>query len=215
MDLQSLRHTVAAGEGLHTEFKRKLPAWDKLAREIVAFANTDGGSVLVGVDDDGSLVGVRDPRALEEVLPDKIRAFCRPAPEFEIGVIPLTRKRAVVAIHVPRSLVKPHLALETPEAHKGLALIRIHESSTTASREMYDLLKYEGKERNMKVEYGDKERVLMQWLQNEPYVTVPAFSDVARIPRQVASRTLVHLTKANVLRIAPQIDADDQFFLCI
>lgn len=211
MTLQQLKHDVAKGEGLFIEFKLKLPEWDKLMREVVAFANTEGGTVYIGVDDDGRLVGERDPREVEEVLPGKIEAYCRPVPDFRLSRIPISPKRAVVAIRVRRSLCKPLLVLPEPNAAKGLAVIRIKDSSVTASREMFALLKYEGRERDMKVEFGDKERVLMQFLEEKGQVTVAEFALVAKIGKQVASRTLVHLVKANVLRIVPGVDQRDRF----
>ena len=55
---QSLRAIISNGEDRHTEFKRDL---DKKSMEflesVVSFANTDGGKILLGVSDDGSVVG--------------------------------------------------------------------------------------------------------------------------------------------------------------
>ena len=46
-------------EGLNIEFKRE---WsDSAKRTLVAFANTDGGTLYIGIDDDGNAIGVRDP----------------------------------------------------------------------------------------------------------------------------------------------------------
>lgn len=211
MTLAQLRHQVAGGENLHTEFKRKLPEWDKLMREVVAFANTAGGCVFIGVDDDGSLAGLKEPREIEEVLGGKIHQYTRPAPKFTIERVAITPKRAVVVIRVPRSLNKPHVVLEKPEAKKGMATVRIADSSVTASREMFEMLKFEGRERNMKVEYGEKEGVLMRYLEANPFITVTDFARLASISQNTASRTLVHLSKANVLRLRPQVDGPDRY----
>ena len=45
-------------EDMRTEFKRE--ASDKIAKAAVAFSNTEGGSIFVGIDDDGTLIGVGD-----------------------------------------------------------------------------------------------------------------------------------------------------------
>ncbi|MEM7035401.1 MAG: ATP-binding protein [Bacteroidota bacterium] len=211
MTYNELRRIAAAGEGLHTEFKRKLPEWEKLIREVVAFANTEGGVVLIGVDDDGSLPGTRDPREIEEVLELKLPTYARPAPEFTLEAIPLTRKRAVVAIHVPESRQKPHYALSAPDAETGTVLIRIADSSAAAGREMRALLKFESRPTDIKVEFGEKERRLMQYLDDHLFITVSDFKAAAGINSATASRTLVHLCKANVLRILPQVEAPDRF----
>lgn len=209
-DVQSL---VAQGEGQHLEFKHKLPEWPKLMREIVAFANTDGGTVLIGVEDNGAITGLKDPREIQEALLLHLPEWVRPRLELRTVVIPLTHNRAVVAIEVPRSKIKPHFALENPLDTKGTALIRLADSSVRASKETLELLRYEGRERNMKVEYGEKERILMQHLASEPSITVHRFSELASIPNAVASRTLVHLVKANVLAHRPGMEVPDHFFI--
>jgi DNA-binding IclR family transcriptional regulator len=60
--------------------------------------------------------------------------------------------------------------------------------------------------------YGEKEKMLMQYLAGHPYVTVAQFAALAGIPRQLASRTLVLLVLASVLRINPD-EAEDRFCL--
>ena len=44
----------------HIEFKRRVPSPFKMAKEIAAMANTVGGNILIGVDDDGTVAGVSD-----------------------------------------------------------------------------------------------------------------------------------------------------------
>lgn len=60
----SLAELIAQGEGKTLEFKRELPRFEQIAKTVIAFANTSGGRLLIGVDDDGGLIGV----AADEVL---------------------------------------------------------------------------------------------------------------------------------------------------
>ncbi len=212
MTFRELQMVVAQGEGLHVEFKHKLPEWPKLMRELVAFANTQGGTLFVGVEDDGVISGLRDPREIEEAITLNLDAWVRPALDWRLEVVPLSRKRAVVAIVVPRSKTKPHFALESETDDIGHPLIRIADSSVRATKETTELLRYEGRERDMKVEYGDKERILMHYLETAKRITVQEYADLAKIPRSAASRTLVHLVKANVLSHQPLLDEEDRFF---
>lgn len=213
MTFRDLQSVVAQGENLHVEFKHKLPEWPKLVREIVAFANTQGGTVWIGVNDDGTIPGLRDPREIEEAIELNLDLWMRPAPEWRLDVVPLSRKRAVVGIAVPRSKTKPHFAKESSTDEVGHALIRIADNSVRASKEAVELLRYEGRERDMKVEYGDKERILMHRLAGTKHITVQQFAELAAIPRSAASRTLVHLVKSNVLCHQPRIDEEDRFFV--
>lgn len=56
---------ILQGESEKVEFKRQFPGTDKMAREIAALANTSGGVILIGVEDDGSVYGVKDPEELQ------------------------------------------------------------------------------------------------------------------------------------------------------
>lgn len=56
--MSELRRRIAAGEGIKLDFKHSIDDKAKIARTLVAFANTEGGSLLIGVKDNGKLVGV-------------------------------------------------------------------------------------------------------------------------------------------------------------
>jgi hypothetical protein len=56
---------IMTGESEKVEFKRQFPGSDKMAKEIAALANTAGGAVVIGVDDDGSVYGVDDTETLQ------------------------------------------------------------------------------------------------------------------------------------------------------
>lgn len=58
-------------EDQHTEFKRN---WrDDFLKELAAFANSQGGTLYIGVDDDGTIAGVKDAKSLLQDLPNKIK----------------------------------------------------------------------------------------------------------------------------------------------
>ncbi len=79
---------VDAIEDLHNEFKE---FWaDKYLRNIAAFANTDGGTLYIGVDDIGNIVGVEDYKHLLKMLPDKI--------ESTLGIVPVVSHHEVAGM---------------------------------------------------------------------------------------------------------------------
>jgi len=69
---------IAAGEGPQQEFKRLISNAENVAGEIVAFANSDGGTLLIGVEDDGSITGVADPETVFQTLVNLCRDRCIP-----------------------------------------------------------------------------------------------------------------------------------------
>ncbi|MFN0298774.1 MAG: ATP-binding protein [Burkholderiales bacterium] len=95
-------------EGKTLEFKRDLSSPEGLLRTVVAFANTAGGTVLVGVEDGTRHVrGIADPLALEERLANLISDSITPRllPDLEVLTY---RKTHVVAVQVFPSSTRPH-----------------------------------------------------------------------------------------------------------
>jgi predicted HTH transcriptional regulator len=61
MTVTELRERIARGENLHTDFKEQLGSDLDLAKDLVCFANTDGGQLIIGVAKNRTIVGVDDP----------------------------------------------------------------------------------------------------------------------------------------------------------
>ncbi|MDY6788510.1 MAG: ATP-binding protein [Candidatus Nanohaloarchaea archaeon] len=96
-DIEAL---IEVGEGQHVEFKRKAR---NLAKEMVAFANSEGGKILIGVDDKGNRTGISNKNSEKS----KIQNFvgdCDPEVDIEIEEVD-----SVLVVHIK----------ESDEAHKA------------------------------------------------------------------------------------------------
>ena len=77
---------IREGEGLHTEFKRGLLNFSAIGPALCAFANTDGGVLILGVDDAQNIVGVREDRErVQERLTSFLQTGCSSPVNAEIG----------------------------------------------------------------------------------------------------------------------------------
>lgn len=95
-------------EGKSLEFKRDASSPDGILRTVVAFANTAGGTVLVGVQDGTHHVrGITDPLALEERLTSLISDSITPRLLPDLEILPY-RKTFVLAVQVFPSSARPH-----------------------------------------------------------------------------------------------------------
>src|SRR5690625_678212 len=129
MTLQEVSRLAAQGEGRFLEFKRKVPRPERIAREVIAFANTKGGRVLLGVDDDGTVVGLRDAGEEEFMLLRAMNSFCDPPVDFDLERVEIAHRRDVVVVMVPESRTKPPYLVENAEDGRTLAFIRIDDKS--------------------------------------------------------------------------------------
>jgi predicted HTH transcriptional regulator len=210
MDLKELKALVKQGEGTHLEFKLKASHPEKIVREVVAFANTEGGLLLIGVGDDKSIPGLKFADEDEYMLTRAIEKYCHPAISYRLKRLTVQSEREVLIFSIPPSEHKPHYVIQDAENNLGKVYVRVKDRSVQASKEMREVLKGERKARNIRFTYGEKERTLMQHLAVRGMITVDEFSKAAQIPRAIASRTLVLLVLANVLKILPN-EVQDYF----
>ena len=121
MTYPELRTLLAAGESERVEFKLTLTHPHKIARTLVAFANTAGGTVLVGVLDNGRPVGVRDS-AEERFALQQAQALTYPEVPLLLDEIDLPAAEfgpdapVVLRARVAQSAHKPHRVNVRPRA---------------------------------------------------------------------------------------------------
>ena len=209
MTLQEVKSLAAKGEGLRIEFKKKAAYPEKIVREVIALANTEGGDLLIGVDDDGTVSGQRFIEEEIFVMEKAIRELIFPALIFEVFTIKLTEKKGVAVFRIPLSSERPHY-LKSGE--KKQSFIRVADRSVQASREVWEVLKKSRTPKDIVFTYGRKEEILMKALGEYGKITLKEYTKIAGIPIFLASKTLVRLVAANVLAIHPQ-ETEDYFTL--
>jgi ATP-dependent DNA helicase RecG len=126
-----LLEIVANGENSGVEFKRDDIRPEQLAKEVVAMANFQGGRVLLGVEDDGSISGIQRPR-LEEWVMDVFQSKIHPMilPFYE--EVKLDDGNAVAVISFPMGISKPYVVRERGREE---VYIRVGSTSRLATRE--------------------------------------------------------------------------------
>ena len=129
-----------------TEFKRQLT--DTLEKEVVAFLNSaKGGDLYIGVDDDGSVVGVTNSDKLQLAIVDRIKNNILPATLGFFDVVTQEiQGKLVIHIIVTRGMEKPYYLRKYGMSPAG-AYIRIGTGTQQLTNEMIDSL-YASRTRN-------------------------------------------------------------------
>lgn len=102
-----LQRLIEEGEHQQQDFKFAISDARKIARSISAFANADGGRLLVGVKDNGVIAGVRYGEEEIYVVEHAAERYCRPAQHLEIAAINAGDGMVVVKVEVAPSGVRP------------------------------------------------------------------------------------------------------------
>lgn len=114
------------------DFKRDLSSPKSVLKDIVAFANTTGGTVVIGLDDDGSVVGVADPLREEERLSSSISDGIEPQLLPEIYAVSYGEQELLV-VDVAHHPAPFHLRADGPD--RGV-YVRLGSTSRRAEPEM-------------------------------------------------------------------------------
>lgn len=211
IDQKSLKNLVRDGEGAHLEFKLKTNHPDKIVKEIVAFANTKGGKLLIGVSDDKQIKGLKFADEDLFILQKAIEKYIYPTLKYEIGKVRLDDEKEVLVFIIPESPEKPHFVDLDGILENRKSYIRVADKSIQASKEVREILKGQRKGKELRFAYGDKERVLLKYLSEHSHITISKFAELVGIPKKQASRTLVLLSLTSVLKVLPMDVGEDHF----
>ncbi|MEM7539402.1 MAG: ATP-binding protein [Chloroflexota bacterium] len=108
MNLDELRERTSQGKNLHTEFKLWPINTNRFAETLVAFANTDGGQLLLGVSDTGTLAGVEDTDAVMRTVDNVAYNNCQPPLTIVQEALRFDGEQAVVIVNIPQGDQRPY-----------------------------------------------------------------------------------------------------------
>ena len=107
MDIFELKERIVKGEDLHNDFKERIESNEDLAKVIVCFANTDGGQIVIGVSDDGEIIGLENIDETIRRIDDVAYNRCNPPVSIGIETVKDNNK-TVVIINVPKGDQRPY-----------------------------------------------------------------------------------------------------------
>ena len=199
MYLVELHELIENGENDRVEFKRKFSTTEKIAKEMIAFANSKGGKILFGIDDDKTVKGVESEKGELELISTAARFYCEPEIEFSTEIL-LYKSKDIVVVDILESNTKPH-RLITENEDEQKVYVRHNDKSILASKETVRILRNSNVDSPpLKVYIGDMEKTLFDFLNQNEKITVKGFKKLVNISERRASRTLVNLVKANIIR---------------
>ncbi|MEE9288191.1 MAG: RNA-binding domain-containing protein [Bacteroidota bacterium] len=204
MNYHDVEKLIEEGEGFQVEFKRRISSPEKIAKAMISFANTKGGNILFGVGDDGAIIGVESEKTESELIHVAGVNHCDPPIRPAIHIIPFNGKDVIVAV-IGESGEKPHMFLGDSAEEEGQSArvyIRIKDKTVTASKEVVRILRDERIDGPpLEISIGRNERALLDYLDKHDRITVRQLGRLVNISERRASRILVKLVRAGVVRI--------------
>ena len=196
MDLHEL---IARGEGEELEFKQKTTHPNRISRTLVSLANTRGGQVLVGVDDAGRILGVRDAEEELFVLREAAAHYVEPPLTTLIFQELEEDGRTILVVTVPESHLKPHRAQVAPGDWRGY--VRVRDASVQTSGLTEKLLERQQPEsRFEKIPLSKQELAVLDHLKAHPRMTLAQYMKLVNFGKRRAFQTLIKLVLHGYIR---------------
>ncbi len=188
-DYRTLQRWIEEGENAQLDFKTTINSPAKIAKSLVAFANSRGGKIVVGIEDKGFFIGV-DVEGEKYELEKAGRDFCTPQIELTYKKLQHQGKFALVA-EVPESKIKPHYAINKKKTGQQL-YIRVADECIVPSLSIKKML--ENGELNFIIrtaQYHHTRKDLVQYLRKNKSIDLKKFAEWQRLDEKNAHRMLV------------------------
>lgn len=201
-----IQKLIDEGEHQMLDFKFEISDSKKIARTIVAFANTDGGRLLIGVKDNGNISGIKSEEE-KHMIQTASEMYCRPTVEYKAQEWVINGK-TVLEIIIPKSKYHKHRAPDHNNIYK--VYIRVKDQNIIADNILLKIWKYQNNRQNIKVSFTDAEMFLLKYLNENKKITIKEFISKASINKKEAERILVNFTLINMIK--PEITEKVIFF---
>ena len=174
---------IEQGEHQQLDFKFEVSDSKKIARTLSAFANTDGGRLLIGVKDNGNISGVRSEEEYY-MIEAASKMYTRPEVPFEAYIAP--------------SSDKPHTAPDKDDKFK--AYIRVADENILANEVLVLAWQKKHKPDGTLLKISKPVERLFAYLDDHPHINISQFCRIGRINYYIAKNILSDLLAMNTLQ---------------
>jgi len=190
-----LKKLISDGENQKLDFKYCVSDSRKIARTLSAFANTDGGKLLIGVRDNGSIAGIKSEEEYY-MVDTAVQLFCRPEIAFTIKQH-ITGGKTILEVEVLKGNKRPYQVKN--ENGKWISYFRHHDQNLVANKVLLQIWRKKEKPSGVLIRFGKAENTLLEYLRKNGSITLSRFRKIARIPPYKAEMILSNLIIFKVL----------------
>ena len=194
-DTDYIHALIAEGEHQQQDFKFEISDARKIAKTLSAFANTDGGRLLIGVKDNGKIAGVRSDEE-QYMIEAAAQLYCSPQVDYRMHTY-LAEGRSVLVVEVEESRQKPVYACD--ESGKNLAYLRIKDENILATPVHLRVWQQSGNPQGELIEYTQREQLLLDLLRENELLSLNRYCRMAHLSRHAAEHLLAKFIRYGIV----------------
>ena len=191
----SLYQLISEGEHQQQDFKHSISNQKKIAITLSAFANTDGGRLLIGVKDSGRIVGVHIEDEMH-MIEGAAEVFCKPEVAYTFNVFKEKGKQ-VLEVNIPASGDKPHLAKS--DDGKWLAYLRVNDENFLSDPVLLQYWRDSQVTSKTFIKYEKDDKAVLKFLETNPGITYKEVAKLSNISRPKIIHALAKLLRWHIV----------------
>lgn len=180
---------------MHLDFKFEVSDPAKISRSLASFANTEGGKLLIGVNDDGRISGIRSEEEYH-MLKTAAEKYCSPIVIFSSREWNLNGKK-VLEITIPKSTNDPHRAPDHNDKLK--AYVRINDQNILANGVQMKIWQKRNANKDVSFVYSEDARQLLSLLQQYNSLSISHIIPLVNLSRYMIENILAELILMKVV----------------
>jgi predicted HTH transcriptional regulator len=191
-----IHNLIQKGEGMNLDFKYCISDPRKIARTLSAFSNSEGGKLLIGVRDNGSLAGMRYDEEYY-MIDSAASLYCNPEVKVRTRNHNISGKN-ILEVDVLKSDKVPVKAKD--EDGRWKAYFRQHDQNILADRVILQVWRRSGSNRGLLIKFDEKENLLLNYLRKEGRITIAAFRRLADLNAARAEKILSDFILCGIIK---------------
>lgn len=172
-----IQKLIEEGEHQQLDFKFEISDSRRIARSLAAFANTDGGRLLVGVKDNGAIAGVRSDEEIH-MIEAAAEMYCKPKVDYSTEEWEINGK-TVLEVIIPKDESNKHKAPDNQGEYK--VYVRVKDENLVADPILLKVWKYQKNKKYTKITFTEPETALLHYLSEHPSITMDEFLELTPI----------------------------------
>lgn len=190
-----IKKLIERGESSHLDFKFEIADSRKIARSLVAFSNSEGGTLLIGVKDNGAIAGVRSEEEFY-MVEAAAQLYCKPAVSFQTHEWNVDG-RMVLEITI---LPDPDILRSAPDKNGNWKVyIRVNDQNLLVNSVYLQARKRKRAVSGVFLAYTENEKSLLNYLDNNFSITLSKFCRIAGLNKYKAEKILANFIALDIV----------------
>lgn len=195
--METLKALISQGEHQRQDFKFRIDDQKKIARTLVAFANSDGGRLLIGVKDNGKIVGV-NPEEEFHMIQGAAEMYAKPAVKIESRIWQ-EEMRLVLEIHVEPDANRNYRALDDEGNWK--VYVRRNDHTLLANKIILKIWSFEKQGVKRPQTFGEDQLNLLKIIGEHEKLTLSKLYRSSSLPKSTVDHTVALLVHWELVKM--------------